>query len=129
VPTYNPDKEKWIDLDGSSNFFLRLIYGSNNPITDLNFYYIAQKHEHKLAVPVKDNLHLVPVKRFDKTTDDVKYHTVLQKGATEEKNAHVFHGVYDLKYYLDRQDTKNLPSSGLSAPTQTNKALCMAVKR
>ena len=66
---------------------------------------------------MKDNLQLIPVKRFDKTTDDVKYHTVLQKGATEEKNAIVFHGVYDLKYYLDRQDTTNLPKSGLSSAT------------
>ena len=49
IPNYNPDKEKWIDLDGTKNFFLRLFYGSNNPITDLNFYYIAQKHEHKLV--------------------------------------------------------------------------------
>ena len=87
VPNYDPNKEKWIDLDGTRNFFLRLFFGNNNPITDLNFYYIAQKHEHKLAVPVKDNLSLVPVKRWDGTTDHVKYHTVLQKGATEEKNA------------------------------------------
>ena len=108
---------------------MRLFYGNNNPITDLNFYYIAQKHEHKLAVPVKDNLSLVPVKRWDGTTDHVKYHTVLQKGATEEKNALQFHGVYDLKYYLDRQQTNNLPKTGLSSASSTNKALCMPVKR
>ena len=71
----------------------------------------------------------MPVKRFDNSTQDVKYHTVLQKGATEEKNAVVFHGVYDLKYYLDRQETSNLPKTGLSSASSTNKALCMAVKR
>ena len=49
VPFYDPDKENWIDLDGTKNFFLHLTYGSNNPITDINFYYIAQKHEHKLV--------------------------------------------------------------------------------
>ena len=49
VPAHNPDKEKWIDLDGTQNFYLRLFYGNSNPITDLNFYYIAQKHEHKLV--------------------------------------------------------------------------------
>ena len=49
IPRYDPDKEKWIDLDGTKNFYLHLTYGSNNPITDINFYYIAQKHEHKLV--------------------------------------------------------------------------------
>ena len=53
IPSYNPDKEKWIDLDGTKNFFLRLFFGNNNPITDLNFYYIAQKHEHKLVSETK----------------------------------------------------------------------------
>ena len=41
VPNYDLDKEKWIDLDGTKNFYLHLTYGSNNPITDINFYYIA----------------------------------------------------------------------------------------
>ena len=41
VPRYDPDREKWIDLDGTNNFYLHLTYGSNNPITDINFYYIA----------------------------------------------------------------------------------------
>lgn len=54
---------------------------------------------------------------------------MFQKGASEEKNAHVFHGSYDMKYYLDRQELSNFPKTGLSAPTQTNKALCLAVKR
>ena len=49
LPNYDPDRENWIDLDGTKNFFLHLTYGSNNPITDINFYYIAQKHEHKLV--------------------------------------------------------------------------------
>ena len=41
IPSYDPMKEKWIDLDGTRNFFLRLIFGSKNPVTDINFYYIA----------------------------------------------------------------------------------------
>ena len=41
VPSYDPSKEKWIDLDGTKNFYLRLVFGSKNPITDINFYYIA----------------------------------------------------------------------------------------
>ncbi len=49
VPRHDPDKEQWIDLDGTKNFYLHLTLGPNNPITDINFYYIAQKHEHKLV--------------------------------------------------------------------------------
>ena len=49
LPNYDPDRENWIDLDGTKNFYLHLTFGSNNPITDINFYYIAQKHEHKLV--------------------------------------------------------------------------------
>lgn len=40
---YNKQTEKWIDLDGTNTIFLRVIYGSQKPITDLNFYRI--KHE------------------------------------------------------------------------------------
>jgi len=102
VPRHDPDKEKWVDLDGTRNFFLHLTYGTNNPITDINFYYIAQKHEHKLAVPAKENMQLVPVRRHDGHGSDVKYHTVFQQGSTEDKNALIFHGIYDMKFYLDR---------------------------
>jgi len=61
-------------------------------------------------------MHLVPVRRWDNEGPEVKYHTVLQKGSTEEKNALVFHGVYDMKYYLDRQELTNFPKTGLSSP-------------
>ena len=41
LPRYDPEREAWIDLDGTKNFFLHLTYGHNNPITDINFYSIA----------------------------------------------------------------------------------------
>jgi len=129
LPRHDPDREQYIDLDGTKNFFLHLTFGTNNPITDINFYYIAQKHESKLAVPAKENMQLVPVRRHDGEGSEVKYHTTFQKGSTEERNAIVFHGTYDMKYYLDRQELTNYPKSGLSSPSQPNKALCMAVKR
>lgn len=37
---YNSQVEKWIDLDGSNQIFLRVIYGHHRPITDINFYRI-----------------------------------------------------------------------------------------
>ena len=41
IPEHSPEAEKWIDLDGSSNFYLRLIYGETaKPITEVNFFYI-----------------------------------------------------------------------------------------
>lgn len=51
VPFYDPEHEKWIDLDGSQNFYLRLIYGKSNPITEFNFFYISSKLEHKIQIP------------------------------------------------------------------------------
>lgn len=40
VLQYNPQAEKWIDLDGSGAIYLRVIYGQSRPITDINFYRI-----------------------------------------------------------------------------------------
>ena len=74
-------------------------------------------------------MQLVPVRRHDGHGSDVKYHTTFQQGSTEERNALVFHGIYDMKYYLDRQELSNFPKTGLSSPASTNKALCMAIKR
>jgi hypothetical protein len=37
---YDSSAEKWIDLDGSNQIFLRVIYGDQRPITDINFYRI-----------------------------------------------------------------------------------------
>ena len=74
-------------------------------------------------------MHLVPVRRWDGKGPDVKYHTSFQQGSTEERNALVFHGTFDMKYYLDRQELTNFPKTGLSSPASTNKALCMAIKR
>ena len=51
MPNYDPDHEKWIDLDGTGHFYLRLIYGKVNPITEFNFFYISSKMEHKIQIP------------------------------------------------------------------------------
>lgn len=75
LPRHDLDREQYIDLDGTKNFYLHLTFGYSNPITDINFYYIAQKHESKLAVPAKENMQLVPVRRFDGMGSEVKYHT------------------------------------------------------
>lgn len=96
VPNHDPRKESWIDLDGTKNFYLRLVYGDKNPITDINFFYITQKTENKLAIPAKDKLTLVPVRRHDGIGSDVK------RSIVATKDALVFYGVYDLKFYLDR---------------------------
>ena len=49
LPRHDLDREQYIDLDGTKNFYLHLTFGYSNPITDINFYYIAQKHESKLV--------------------------------------------------------------------------------
>ena len=40
---FEPFTEKWIDMDGTGQVFLKITYGTENPITDLNFYRI--KHD------------------------------------------------------------------------------------
>jgi hypothetical protein len=37
---YNVLQEKWIDLDGTGQIYLRITYGQHRPITDINFYRI-----------------------------------------------------------------------------------------
>ena len=74
-------------------------------------------------------MELVRVVRHDGVGKEIMFHKVFQKGKTSDKNAIVFHGVYDLKFYLDRQDLKDTPKAGLSAPNNMSKALCLAIKR
>ena len=74
-------------------------------------------------------MELVNVVRYDKVGSEIKFSRVLQKNKVPEKNAIIYHGIYDLKYYLDRQELSNTPKAGLSSPNNTNKALCLAVKR
>ena len=62
-------------------------------------------------------MQLVPVRRFDGIGSQVKFHTSFQKGSSEDRNAIVFHGIYDMKYYLDRQELTNYPKTGLSSPS------------
>ena len=78
MPNYDPDHEKWIDLDGTGHFYLRLIYGKVNPITEFNFFYISSKMEHKIQIPefllnvgqeyekALNNIKLVPLSLIDK---------------------------------------------------------------
>ena len=74
-------------------------------------------------------MELVKVRRHDGVGSEIQFHKTQQRGKDPSKSAFVFHGVYDLKYYLDRQELTNTPKSGLSAPSNVNKALCLAVKR
>ena len=50
VPDYDPEKEKWLDLDGTQSIYLRVIFGNQNqPITDLNFFNIQSKYDNKIV--------------------------------------------------------------------------------
>lgn len=40
VPNYDSLTEKWVDLSGKKSIYLRLMYGSENPITEVNFFNI-----------------------------------------------------------------------------------------
>jgi len=51
LPSYNREKEKWIDLDGRGRIYLQVIYGTEKrPITDLNFYRIKFKGQRNRMV-------------------------------------------------------------------------------
>ena len=50
VPDYDPDKEKWVDLDGTCQFFLRMEFGNEEaPVTEVNFFYIKSSNEEKFV--------------------------------------------------------------------------------
>lgn len=47
IPDYNPNVEKWVDLDGTQTMYLRMVYGNGTsnddqqPITEINFFNIT----------------------------------------------------------------------------------------
>ncbi len=46
VPQHDPFAEKWVDLDGTNTFFLRMIFGNlKDPITEVNFFNITTKSD------------------------------------------------------------------------------------
>lgn len=46
VPEHDPSSEKWVDLDGTNTFFLRMLFGSKKePITEVNFFNITTKSD------------------------------------------------------------------------------------
>jgi hypothetical protein len=50
LPSYNPSKEKWVDLDGSKQFYLRMIFGAEKePIIEVNFFNITTSSESKFV--------------------------------------------------------------------------------
>jgi hypothetical protein len=50
VPEHNPYEEKWVDLDGSNTFYLRMIFGtSKDPITEVNFFNITTKSDSRFV--------------------------------------------------------------------------------
>jgi len=103
-----------------------LIYGKNDPVTEFNFFYISSKLEHKIQIPEAMEIQPVPIKRHDDPQAEKKFHTVLKnnKGA----NAFIFHGTYDLKYYLDRQEPIML-KAGAASTLNSEKILCLCIKR
>jgi len=39
-------KEKWLDLDGTQTFYLRIVFGNElQPITEINFFNITTKSD------------------------------------------------------------------------------------
>ena len=62
-PMYDFEQEKWLDLDGTRSFFLRLIFGSKNPVTEVNFHYISSKLPHKIVIPESYCIEPIPVMR------------------------------------------------------------------
>lgn len=54
VPSYNPQKEKWLDLDGTMSFYLKIIFGeSQRPITEVNFFHISTSSNSKFVSIIK----------------------------------------------------------------------------
>jgi len=53
IPPYDPEKENWVNIDGIQRTWLRMIYGTKNPITDINFFRIStnKKDPKKISIP------------------------------------------------------------------------------
>ena len=50
VPSHDNSKEKWLDLDGTQTFYLRIIFGKiPNPVTEINFFNITTKSDEKFV--------------------------------------------------------------------------------
>jgi hypothetical protein len=59
------DAERWLDLDGTQSFWLRLIYGDKNPVTEVNFHYISSKYPSKIVIPEAYCIEPIAVIRHD----------------------------------------------------------------
>jgi hypothetical protein len=50
LPNFNPNEEKWIDLDGTKSIYLKVVFGNKHaPITEINFFNITTSEDAKFV--------------------------------------------------------------------------------
>lgn len=88
-------------MDGTQSFYLRLIYGDTNPITEVNFHYISSKTPTRIAIPETYLIEPIPVLRIDEKEPPVKNYATVRTAANGSKTKMHF-GTFELRGYLDR---------------------------
>ncbi|CAD8110978.1 unnamed protein product [Paramecium primaurelia] len=93
------DNEKWVDLCGNKQVWLRCIYDQNSqPITSLTIKELKVE-DNELKIPLTEDIYPVPIKRkFDQITHQFKG---INNGYS------LYQGYYDISQYTDQQQKKN----------------------
>ncbi|CAD8118231.1 unnamed protein product [Paramecium sonneborni] len=93
------DNEKWVDLCGNKQVWLRCIYDQNQqPITTLTIKELKIE-DNELKIPLTDDIYPVPIKRkFDQLTHQFKG---INNGYS------IYQGFYDISQYIDQQQKKS----------------------
>lgn len=80
-----------------------MIYGTKNPITDINFFRIStnKRDPKKISIPETMGMEPVPVKYYHDKNADAKFVTKRKKAGTPDKSYTHYIGDYNLTEYLD----------------------------
>jgi hypothetical protein len=102
---FNRNKENWLDLLGNKRVYLRMIYGTKKPITEMNFYNIMRLKAtvDKMIIPMNMEIEPVPVKHYGDDPNDKKFHKTkrVDPKGDSSKDQYCFYGDYEIKKYLE----------------------------
>jgi hypothetical protein len=90
-------------------------------VTEVNFHYISSKLPHKIVIPESYCIEPIPVMRMDDQEATQKTYVTHRTTANGTKQ-NQFHGNFELRGYLDRQEGNDMVQ-------QKGKVLCFTVKR
>lgn len=108
---FNKNKENWLDLLGNKRVYLRMVFGTKKPITEMNFYNIMRLKAtvDKMIIPMNMEIEPVPVKHFGDDPNDKKFHKTkrVDPKGDSSKDQYCFYGDYEIKKYLEEAGSTN----------------------